>query len=146
MPPLRSKWGFMRLRNAICASALLFATTSCAARAASSTSEAEVVRVIDGDTIVVERDGVTEKCRLLGIDTPELSYGSMLAGLDRLAAHASVSERPELEAAIAVIRRHTTLAKLRARNACTPPGNDRTRKRSAKCPCDQLPSPKHAPI
>lgn len=32
---------------------------------------AEVVRVVDGDTIVVETGGIEEKIRLIGIDTPE---------------------------------------------------------------------------
>lgn len=31
-----------------------------------------VVRTIDGDTLVVERDGVEERVRLLGIDAPEV--------------------------------------------------------------------------
>ena len=31
----------------------------------------EVVRVVDGDTIVVKYNGVDEKVRLIGIDTPE---------------------------------------------------------------------------
>lgn len=61
--------------------------------------------------------GVAEKCRLLGIDTPELSYGSMIAGLDRLAAHTRADERAELEAAIAVVRRHAKSKELRARSA-----------------------------
>jgi len=33
--------------------------------------EARVTRVVDGDTIVVDLDGRSEKIRLLGIDTPE---------------------------------------------------------------------------
>ncbi|MCX7760205.1 MAG: thermonuclease family protein [Hydrogenothermaceae bacterium] len=33
--------------------------------------EATVVRVIDGDTIVVNIDGMEEKVRLIGVDTPE---------------------------------------------------------------------------
>ncbi|MEZ0323518.1 MAG: thermonuclease family protein [Hydrogenothermaceae bacterium] len=33
--------------------------------------EATVVRIIDGDTIVVNIDGMEEKVRLIGIDTPE---------------------------------------------------------------------------
>jgi micrococcal nuclease len=33
--------------------------------------KAKVVRVIDGDTIVVRFDGKTEKVRLIGVDTPE---------------------------------------------------------------------------
>ncbi len=31
-----------------------------------------VIRVIDGDTIIVEVDGVHEKIRLIGVDTPEV--------------------------------------------------------------------------
>jgi micrococcal nuclease len=33
--------------------------------------KAKVVRVIDGDTIVVRFDGKTERVRLIGVDTPE---------------------------------------------------------------------------
>lgn len=33
----------------------------------------EVVRVIDGDTLIVERDGGEERVRLLGIDAPEVA-------------------------------------------------------------------------
>ena len=41
-------------------------------RAASAgAGAAEVVRVVDGDTIVVRLDGAEERVRLLGIDTPE---------------------------------------------------------------------------
>ena len=35
-----------------------------------------VVRVIDGDTIVIEKDGVNETVRLIGIDTPETVHPS----------------------------------------------------------------------
>lgn len=35
----------------------------------------ELVRVTDGDTIVVEKSGKEEKIRLIGIDTPELHDG-----------------------------------------------------------------------
>jgi micrococcal nuclease len=45
-------------------------TTSAPATAAIS-SESSLIRVIDGDTIVVNVDGVEEKVRLVGIDTPE---------------------------------------------------------------------------
>ena len=33
----------------------------------------EVVRVIDGDTIIVDRDGQEERVRILGIDAPEVA-------------------------------------------------------------------------
>ncbi|MEX2340807.1 MAG: thermonuclease family protein [Candidatus Paceibacterota bacterium] len=35
-----------------------------------------VVRVIDGDTIVINKDGVSESVRLIGIDTPETVHSS----------------------------------------------------------------------
>lgn len=35
-------------------------------------SETRVVRIIDGDTIVVQINGVQEKVRLIGVDTPEI--------------------------------------------------------------------------
>lgn len=34
-------------------------------------TEAEVTRVIDGDTIIVELNGTEERVRLIGVDTPE---------------------------------------------------------------------------
>lgn len=40
----------------------------------SGTAEAvEVVRVIDGDTLIVDRDGAEERVRVLGIDAPEVA-------------------------------------------------------------------------
>jgi len=36
-----------------------------------NTIEAEFVRVVDGDTIVVNLNGMQEKVRLIGVDTPE---------------------------------------------------------------------------
>lgn len=41
------------------------------ARPTSAQAGWQVTRVIDGDTIEVSRDGVVERVRLLGIDTPE---------------------------------------------------------------------------
>lgn len=38
-------------------------------------SQVELVRVIDGDTIVVDDGGEDQRVRLLGIDTPEISHG-----------------------------------------------------------------------
>lgn len=38
--------------------------------------EAQVVRVVDGDTIVVNINGTEEKVRLIGIDTPESRLNS----------------------------------------------------------------------
>jgi micrococcal nuclease len=41
------------------------------ARPASATGPFPVGRVVDGDTLIVLRDGTEERVRLLGIDTPE---------------------------------------------------------------------------
>jgi len=45
--------------------------TTSAAATPLNTRESSLIRVIDGDTIVVNVDGVQEKVRLVGIDTPE---------------------------------------------------------------------------
>lgn len=37
-------------------------------------TEAEFVRVVDGDTIVINLNGLEEKVRLIGIDTPESRF------------------------------------------------------------------------
>jgi micrococcal nuclease len=57
---------------------LVAVATGCTGRDRSSTPDsslapgaARVTRVVDGDTIVVDLGGHTEKVRLLGIDTPE---------------------------------------------------------------------------
>jgi len=99
---------------------LLVTAPSCSAEiplAVDSGALTRIVRVIDGDTIKVVVDGREESCRLLGIDTPELSYGRLTAQLDRIAVHTPDAERPELEAAIAVVSRHADLAEGRAREA-----------------------------
>ena len=41
---------------------------------AQALEEGEVVRVIDGDTVVVETDGKKEKVRLIGVNTPETNH------------------------------------------------------------------------
>lgn len=46
----------------------------------SDPSRVELVRVIDGDTIVVDDKGDEQKVRFLGIDTPEISHGGDEAG------------------------------------------------------------------
>ncbi len=57
-------------------SLLALVLSGCGGRNAASTDSleepnAEVVRVVDGDTIVVEAGGIEENVRLIGIDTPE---------------------------------------------------------------------------
>jgi micrococcal nuclease len=51
--------------------AVLAACGGGASGAADDPGTAEVVRVVDGDTLLVRIDGAEERVRLLGIDTPE---------------------------------------------------------------------------
>jgi len=44
-----------------------------------SGERAELLRVYDGDTILVLTDGIEEKIRLIGVDTPELGRGGVPA-------------------------------------------------------------------
>ena len=46
-----------------------------ASEAVGDPSQVELVRVIDGDTIVVDDGGEEQRVRFLGIDTPEISHG-----------------------------------------------------------------------
>jgi micrococcal nuclease len=48
--------------------------TVAAAQPASLSLEALVVRVVDGDTIVVQVEGRNEKVRYIGVNTPELHH------------------------------------------------------------------------
>jgi micrococcal nuclease len=47
-----------------------------------STQQAEVIRVVDGDTIVVRLDGRQERVRYIGIDAPELANVERGTGAD----------------------------------------------------------------
>jgi len=54
----------------------------------------QVVSVTDGDTLVVQRDGVEERVRLLGIDTPErgqCGYDEATAAMTALVGGADVT-------------------------------------------------------
>jgi micrococcal nuclease len=53
---------------------MLGALASCAEPAGSPSETSRLVRVIDGDTIVVILDGREEKVRLVGINTPEKGF------------------------------------------------------------------------
>ncbi len=98
--------------------ALFLLPSSCLAEARPDDSavsrRAVVVSVHDGDTITVELGGRRERCRLLGIDAPELCYARVLAGLDKIVKYESPEERREIEAAIAVISRHAERIEVRA--------------------------------
>lgn len=62
------------LRLAGCTANGIEATTA-ASDAVSNLSRVELVRVVDGDTIVVDDGGEEQKVRFLGIDAPEVSHG-----------------------------------------------------------------------
>ncbi len=54
--------------------------TACQApQATVSAPAAEVIEVVDGDTLVVRSSGRTETIRLIGIDTPEVAHHGMPA-------------------------------------------------------------------
>ena len=56
----------------LASAALVVGLSSCASGdSADDGANARVVRVVDGDTIVVKTGGVEERVRLIGIDTPE---------------------------------------------------------------------------
>jgi len=55
---------------------LLLALFAVFASAALGTGHYRCVRVIDGDTLVVDIDGKQEKVRLIGVDTPETVHPS----------------------------------------------------------------------
>jgi len=64
----------------------------------------KVVGVYDGDTITVEDEGVKHKCRLLGIDAPELSYRSLWSEMDKVSKYTPLDARRELHEAQSVFR------------------------------------------
>jgi micrococcal nuclease len=79
------------------------ATTSITTAGATSTAlpgAARVVEVIDGDTIVVMREGVREDVRLIGIDTPEMGEdfsGQARQALEKLVGGAAVRLETDAE-------------------------------------------------
>jgi micrococcal nuclease len=64
---------------AMVAAGLLVARTAEPTRQAGEDVVVPVVRVVDGDTLRVEVDGVTERLRVIGLDAPELGDGECLA-------------------------------------------------------------------
>lgn len=59
----------------------------------------------DGDTVTVEADGERHRCRLLGIDAPELSHARLWTEMDRVSKHATFDARRELHEARNVFRK-----------------------------------------
>jgi endonuclease YncB( thermonuclease family) len=66
-------------------------------------TEGEVTRVIDGDTITVFLEGVSERVRLLGVDAPE--FGNKGAAAEPLAGEAGEFVRRLLQGRRVILRR-----------------------------------------
>ncbi len=99
---------------------LAFLPASCRAAVRSGTTDASprtVVSVRDGDTITVESSGVRLKCRLLGIDAPEMSYARLWTEMDKVSKYAPPGAQRELRAAQEVFRRWARVMKAHAREA-----------------------------
>ena len=77
----------------------------------------KVVEVIDGDTIVVEAKRIRYECRLLGIDTPELSYKFLWRETAKLLKYTSGRPKRELERAEEVFRKWAKVMERLARQA-----------------------------
>jgi len=96
----------MRQRR-IALMAVTVAALACLGLAAAEKSpprSGEVVAVYDGDTITVTDGGVKRKCRLLGIDAPELSYGPLWSEMNKVSKYAPLEARNEMRDAQRVFR------------------------------------------
>lgn len=68
----------MSRRLLLCGTVLVASVSSCASGPDPSTNgAATVIRVVDGDTLVVDLNGQEERVRLIGVDTPETVHPSM---------------------------------------------------------------------
>ncbi len=104
-----------RLSPTLAAVCLL--ATSCAPVAASGSLAARVVGVYDGDSITVESSGVRLKCRLLGIDAPELTHTRLWVEMAKVSKYAPPEARRELREAQEVFRRWARIMEAHAREA-----------------------------
>ena len=59
----------------------------------------KVVDVYDGDSITVESDGARHKCRLLGIDAPEMSYARLWTEMDKVSKYTPPGASDDFRAA-----------------------------------------------
>lgn len=64
-----------------------------------------VTDVYDGDTITVESSGEEYSCRLLGLDTPELSFGRLWSEIDKVEKFLPPDGRREVKQAEAILRK-----------------------------------------
>ena len=107
---------FPRRASAAIVAACLLAS-SCVSVAGGEPTSGTVVSVYDGDTITVEADGARHKCRLLGIDAPEISYGRLRSEMEKVVKYAPGEARQELEAARRTFERWAATLETRGREA-----------------------------
>ena len=107
---------FPRRASAAMLAACLLAA-SCVPVAAGEPTSGTVVKVHDGDTITVELDGARHRCRLLGIDAPEISYGRLRSEMEKVVKYAPAEALPELEAARRTFEKWAAVMEARAREA-----------------------------
>jgi len=107
---------FPRRASAAMLAAFLLAA-SCVPVAAGEPTSGTVVKVYDGDTITIESDGARHKCRLLGIDTPEISYGRLRSEMEKVVKYAPAEAQPELEAARRTFEKWAAVTEAHAREA-----------------------------
>ena len=79
--------------------------------------EGRVVKVYDGDTVAIELGGRQFKCRLIGIDAPEMSYSRLWEEMDKVSKYAPVASRKELSAAKQAFRKWTDVMEAQAGRA-----------------------------
>jgi len=80
-----------------------------------------VIEVYDGDTITIKADGTRFKCRLLGIDAPEMSYKRLWTEMDKVSKYAPLEARRELYEAQKVFRKWAKVMEGHAREARNAP-------------------------
>ena len=107
---------FPRRASAAMLAACLLAML-CVPVAAGEPTSGIVVKAYDGDTITVESGGVRYKCRLLGIDAPEISYGRLRSEMEKVVKYAAAEARQEIEAARRTFEKWAAVMEARAREA-----------------------------
>ena len=77
----------------------------------------KVVKVHDGDTITVESGGERFRCRLLGIDAPELSYAKLRGEMEKVCKYVPQGSRAELREAKKIFQKWAGVMESHAREA-----------------------------
>lgn len=107
---------FPRRASAAMLAACLLAA-SCVPVAAGEPTSGTVVKIYDGDTVTIESDGTRHRCRLLGIDAPEMSYGHLRSEMEKVRKHALPEAHDELEAAQWTFEKWAAKMEAKAREA-----------------------------